>query len=252
MEKLLESRVLRTDEASGNHWAPDWVELSALRLNKLLSGGSLDPEEGYRFLSKAVAEDCIEGLVGTLLKVLLQHGLKADTVGARHGWTVLHDCLWSRWPDAEMVLQLVKTSTPDLPDQRGNTALHLVIEGLVRQRYFQEHGKLSGAHGGGIKKEQDALEGTHDHFLWRADFAQRVFNQLMEAGFSASVENGAGFTPRDRLLTGLETVAQQKAAHLEELNELIDRFPKIDNTTEKLRRHVSEGNDVTLLTLIHT
>eukprot|EP00656_Telonema_subtile_P032108 TRINITY_DN3518_c0_g1_i2.p1 TRINITY_DN3518_c0_g1~~TRINITY_DN3518_c0_g1_i2.p1 ORF type:complete len:353 (-),score=57.53 TRINITY_DN3518_c0_g1_i2:153-1211(-) len=248
--QLVAGRQLLSDEASGTFWDPAWVEVAAVRLDKILAAkeGSCAASV-FKALSAAAAEDKVDGIVGTLLRVLLAHGLPADTVGARHSWTVLHQCLWETWPDTDTVMQLLASATPDIPDSRGNTALHLVVEALVRQRYFSEHGKRSGAHGGGVERETDVLEGTHEHFTWRCEFCLTVFNGLMEAGFDPFKENRAGFSPRDRLLTGVDIIHKQREAQLREVKQTAEKLPRIAETTDRLTKHVSEGYELTLKTL---
>ena len=98
-----------------------------MALHSILDQHELSADDAYRSISEWAKEDDLEGVVGTLVRVMWHHGLHPDTVGARHGWSVLHELLWQSWPDQETALLLVKRATPDLPDQRGNTALHLVV-----------------------------------------------------------------------------------------------------------------------------
>lgn len=190
-------------------------ELADAARAALAQPGGADPAEVYRLVTGAMRRDGLDHFEPCIDAVLLP-SVTADTiVDAGKRETVLHDLLSRDFPpplvaEAEHPLVSLQSlldrgATPDLQDASGNTALHLLVVRIAKEKIFPD-------------LEPEMAFNVYDQDLMyrdddRIEFLEGVGSALVRAGWSLDLPNGKGRTVR-RLLQLSHHIAEAKRGAL--------------------------------------
>lgn len=217
-------------------------ELAAAARDALAQPGA-DPAAVYRLVVGAMRRDGLDWFHPCIDAALLP-SVTADTdIDAEEGETVLHELLGRQFPPPleareehpQVSLQalLDRGATPDLQDARGNTALHLLVVRIAKEKAFPD------------LDPSLAMHVSDPDFLYRDDrrigYLEAVGTALVRAGWSLDLPNGKGRTVQ-RLLQLSHHIAEAKREALRrslaQSIEVASEFagPRAHTEAEALRR----------------
>ncbi|KAL4449464.1 hypothetical protein ABPG77_007108 [Micractinium sp. CCAP 211/92] len=176
-----------------------------------LSQPGADPAAVYRLVIGAARRDGLDRIHPCIDAVLLP-SVSADTiVDADKRETVLHELLsrqhppplaaQAEHPQVSLQALLDRGATPDLQDASGNTALHLLVVRVAKEKAFPDLDPRL------VMQLSDPDQLYRDDE--RIDFLEGVGTALVRAGWSLDLPNAKGRTPR-RLLQLSHHIAEAK------------------------------------------
>ncbi|KAL4443835.1 hypothetical protein ABPG75_011572 [Micractinium tetrahymenae] len=192
-------------------YSEEVYEQLAAAARAALAEPNANPAEVYRLVTDAMRRDSLDDIDPCIDAVLLPSVTADAVINAEKGETVLHELLSRSFPPplqagaehpaVSLQALLDRGATPDLQDATGNTALHLLVVRIAKEKLFPDLEPGMVMH----VSDPDMLYRDDE----RIEFLEGVGTALIRAGWSLDLPNGKGRTAR-RLLQLSHHIAEAK------------------------------------------